>query len=412
MSGPGSYEKEQERLLKLWEISDNPTLAPDEEPVDSDSESDLDDHVSQRSEESDSEQEILEDDDIEEFQPEVTPRYLWGVDKKTKWVANPGNRAVRTRQENIIIHLPGPKGVAKSAKNPFDCWNIFIDDLIIDSIVEYTNQLIRIKSENYTDKSIVQQTTTLEIKAVFGLLYMSGRFRTSRLNLDDLWANDGSGVDIFRATMPLKRFRFLLSCLRFDNKDSREERRKIDKLAPIRALFDRFVENCQAAYVPSEYLTIDEKLEAFRGRCAFRQYIPNKPAKYGLKVFALVDSKTFYILNLEAYVGQQPEGPYTLSNKPTDVVQRLVEPIKGSRRNVTFDNWFTSYDLVTKLLKEYKLTSVGTLRKNKREIPGELLATKNREERSSKFAFQSDVSLVSYIPKKKQKRSPFIHSTS
>lgn len=47
MSGPGAYEKDQERLLKLWEILDYPTLAPDEEPVDSDSESDLDDHVSQ-----------------------------------------------------------------------------------------------------------------------------------------------------------------------------------------------------------------------------------------------------------------------------------------------------------------------------------------------------------------------------
>lgn len=116
--------------------------------------------------------------------------------------------------------------------------------------------------------------------------------------MEDLWATDGSGIDIFRATMPLKRFRFLLSCLRFDNKETRDERLKIDKLAAIRAVFDRFVENCQAAYTPSEYLTTDEKLEAFRGKCEFRQYIPNKPAKYGLKVFALVDSKTFYVLNL------------------------------------------------------------------------------------------------------------------
>ncbi|GBP30200.1 hypothetical protein EVAR_94508_1 [Eumeta japonica] len=32
-------------------------------------------------------------------------------------------------------------------------------------------------------------------------------------------------------------------------------------------------------------ITLDEQLLAFRGRCAFRQYIPNKPAKYGIKVF-------------------------------------------------------------------------------------------------------------------------------
>jgi hypothetical protein len=48
---------------------------------------------------------------------------------------------------------------------------------------------------------------------------------------------------------------------------------------------------------------------AVRGRCGFKQYIPSKPAKYGIKMFALVDAKT-YKFNLETYVGTQPEGPY------------------------------------------------------------------------------------------------------
>lgn len=123
---------------------------------------------------------------------------------------------------------------------------------------------------------------------------------------------------------------------------------------------------------PAEYTTIDEQLIPFRGRCPFRQYLPNKPKKYGIKVFALVDSRTFYLLKFEIYAGAQHDGPYKKVNTPFDIVQRLVEPIKGSGRNLTTDNWYSSIPLA-KWLLENKITLTGTLRKNKREIPPEFL---------------------------------------
>ncbi|KAJ8931169.1 hypothetical protein NQ314_015944 [Rhamnusium bicolor] len=60
-------------------------------------------------------------------------------------------------------------------------------------------------------------------------------------------------------------------------------------------VFDDFISNYQSPYPPFYYVTIDEKLEAFRRRCGFRQYIPNKPSKYGIKMLALADSKTFCV---------------------------------------------------------------------------------------------------------------------
>ncbi|XP_035214470.1 uncharacterized protein LOC118188202 [Stegodyphus dumicola] len=116
-----------------------------------------------------------------------------------------------------------------------------------------------------------------------------------------------------------------------------EAKWEIDKLAPIRNVFKKFVENCKNVYSLGEYVTIDEKLEPFRGRCSFRQYILSKPAKYGIKVFALVDARTFYTSNLEIYAARQPTGPYSLDNGPPKVVQRLVEPILNSGRNLTVD---------------------------------------------------------------------------
>ncbi|KAF2903968.1 hypothetical protein ILUMI_02203, partial [Ignelater luminosus] len=185
-------------------------------------------------------------------------------------------------------------------------------------------------------------------------------------------------MEIALAVMSYKRFLFLLRCLRFDHKFTRIERRKQDKLAAIRSIFDSFVKNCKSSYSLGEFVTIDEKMQAFRGHCSFVQYIPNKPAKYGIKMFALCDGKTFYTDNLEIYCGKQPEGPYMQSNSPTDIVNRLVRHIEGSCRNLITDNWYTSYSLAMSLL-ERKLTFFGTMSQNKREIPPDFLPDKKRK---------------------------------
>lgn len=82
---------------------------------------------------------------------------------------------------------------------------------------------------------------------------------------------------------------------------------------------------------------MDEMLEGFRGRCSFRQYIPSKPNKYGIKIQALVDSRTFYTSKMEVYVGTQPDGPYKCENNPASVVKKLIAPITKTGRNITLD---------------------------------------------------------------------------
>ncbi|VEN49604.1 unnamed protein product [Callosobruchus maculatus] len=271
---------------------------------------------------------------------------------------------------------------------------------MLASIVENTNIYIEAISPNYQRSRDARPTNLPEIKALFGLLYLAGIHKSSRLNTEELWSREGTGIDLFWLTMSLQRFRFLMRVIRTDNKNTREERCKKDKLAPIRDIFDSFVQNCQKSYTICEYATVDEKLEAFRGRCSFRQYIPSKPNKYGIKIFALVDSKMYYTCNLEVYVGQQPEGEFRQSNDPKSVVLRLIMPITKTGRNITVDNWFTSYELINELLEKHNLTLVGTMRKNKRQLPVEFVNTKQRPVNSSMFAFEKNKTLVSYVPRK------------
>lgn len=63
----------------------------------------------------------------------------------------------------------------------------------------------------------VQKTDMNEMKAGFGLLYLAGFYKSSNQNLDDLWATNGTGVELFRITLSHFRFRFLLRCLRSDD---------------------------------------------------------------------------------------------------------------------------------------------------------------------------------------------------
>lgn len=282
-----------------------------------------------------------------------------------------------------------------------DALKRLFDDRILNLIITYTNQHIISVQPNFSRERDVRITDMIEIHAFIGLLYLAGLYKGGRLNLEELWDVTGNGVEIFRLTMSLIRFRFLMRCIRFDNRQSRDEREKIDRLAAVREIFEMFVENSKTSYSLGANVTIDEKLEAFRGRCNFIQYIPSKPAKYGIKNFALVDAKTYYTGNMEIYAGTQPDGPYSISNKTVDVVKRMILPIHNTGRNVTMDNWFSDVSLLQDLAINHKLSMVGTLKRNKWQIPTPLKVLKERPVKSSMFGFRKEGTIVSYVPKKK-----------
>lgn len=75
---------------------------------------------------------------------------------------------------------------------------------------------------------------------------------------------------------------------------------------------------------------------------------------------------------MEIYAGNQPDGPFQISNKVPDLVKRIVQPTYGTNTNVTLDNWFSSIPLALDLQKNYQLTVIGTLRRDKRKVPLQL----------------------------------------
>ncbi|UYV78413.1 hypothetical protein LAZ67_16001275 [Cordylochernes scorpioides] len=308
----------------------------------------------------------------------------------------------RTRSHNIITHLPGLKGPAKPKPNcGIDIFNLFFTAAIIKQISEFTNAKIeefRQRISDLTKSTYSNFTSEIEIRAFLGLLYLAGVYKSGHENVESLFASDGTGRDIFRSVMSAKRFLFLLLCIRFDNFKARC---KEDRLSPIRDIFQTIIEKFQSCYTPAEYLTVDEMLVGFRGKCPFKIYIPSRPNKYGIKIVILADSRTHYMYNAMVYTGKSKTPKSKELSLPTQIVLDISRPLWKSNRNITADNWFTSIELVDKL-KEHGLTYLGTMRKNKPQIPPQFQPHPKRESGTSIFGFSGTKTLVSYVPKKRK----------
>lgn len=324
-----------------------------------------------------------------------------------RWSSQEMMSVSRTKRQNIIVQLPGLKGPSRTKNSTVDAttvWNFLFDDDILQQILLWTNARLSKERVEYKEQSYMHDVDIFELRAFIGLLFFTAVFKSNREDYRSLFATDGTGRDIFRCVMSKNRFGSLLAHIRFDNPETRLERRNSDPAAAISEIFAKFIHNCQSAYSVGSAVCVDEMLVSFRGRVKFKMYMPNKPAKYGIKLMCATDARTNYLYSSYIYTGKDSDGVTLPSeekrySKPTQAVLRLCKPFEKSNRNVTADNWFTSIELVN-VLRERGLTYVGTLKKNKREIPREFLPAKARTVDSSLFGFANHITLLSHVPKK------------
>ena len=210
-------------------------------------------------------------------------------------ITNYHEGSVRTRDGNVWHRDPNPNlpviasphvvppgsltQVMNEKHRPEEFFATFIPDEQFAAMTVYTNDRIDVLKQKYkVSKATTDPTSITELKALIGILIMSGIKADNHVSTRQMWSSF-DGCPLYRSTMSNSRFNFLIRALRFDNSRTRAARVAVDRLAPIRELWETFIDACRTCYVPGPHLTIDEQLVPFRGKVAFKMYIPSKPAK-------------------------------------------------------------------------------------------------------------------------------------
>ena len=179
---------------------------------------------------------------------------------------------------------------------------MFIHQLTLRSITKFTtDEVVRCGDVDFS-------LTLDELESFIALQYARDVYGKNH-PVAFLWSKN-YGIAIFDETMPRNKFTKIMKYLRFDDKPNRIRRGPgADKFAPIRDVFTTFLSMCKSEYTCDFSLTVDEQLMPLKSRCSFITFMPNKPDKYGIKFWVLVDVEAKYVANITPYLSaQEKEG--------------------------------------------------------------------------------------------------------
>ena len=185
------------------------------------------------------------------------------------------------------------------------------------------------------------------------------------------------------------RFLEILQNLHFaDNNTSNTS----DKGYKLRTVINHLNKAFQAAMSDADRQSIDEHMTKFKGRNSCKQYIKNKPIKWGFKWWCRCSSTTGYLYEFNLYLGKKEKTELGLGES---VVLNLSQKLEGSYCTLYFDNFFNSPLLVNKLY-EKGLYCVGTVRKDRRSM-AVLPNDSNMKQGDIEFQFSENIAAVKWF---------------
>lgn len=192
--------------------------------------------------------------------------------------------------------------IANNDAKPKDFYEQYITDDIIHLMVNETNSnadsvISKLRLSRRSRLKNWKPTNPDEMKKFLGLLMWMGLVPLPKIT--DYWSNNTLYKnEVARNVMSRNRFQLILRFWHFNSNENLQRDGRLGKILPlITKLNDLFSSNKDAEQV----LAVDESMVPFRGRLAFRQYIPSKTHKYGVKIFKLCDKTRVYLWRQDIY---------------------------------------------------------------------------------------------------------------
>ena len=262
-----------------------------------------------------------------------------------------------------------------------------------------------------TKKSYVSSwapVTPLEMEHFIGLLfYMS---IVTAPNIDAYWSQSTlySGLWARALISSRTRYRQINSFLKITDHTQEDS---TDKLTKVRFLYDIIKCKCKELYQPHSNVSIDERMVRNKGRYSFRQYIKDKPTKWGMKWWVLADSCNGYTYDFDLYLGRS--NIISKFGLGYDVVMKLVTTLFDQGYRLFTDNFYTSTILLIDLLKK-GIMACGTILLNRKGIPADLkdTSTLNKARGSNRFVREGNLLFMQWRDNKIVNFLSTIHTKS
>lgn len=281
---------------------------------------------------------------------------------------------------------------------PIDCYRHFITDEIIHLMVRETNRYAEqyLETHEISRRSKIHQwkpTTDVEMLKFFGIIIEMGLVQMPKLEYH--WSSSQLyGSEIIRNAMARDRFELLLKFWHFS--DNHKHHSNEDRLIKLKPLLDLLKARFSSVYVPGAVVTVDETMIPWRGRLLFKQYIPGKAHKYGIKMYKLA-AINGYTWSFLIYTGEQD--PMAGVGHAETVVMNLLNGLSGYYRTVVADNFFTSISLAKRLLA-HDTYLIGTLRSNRAASGKELLQKQLKRGEAHGLQNKEGIKLILWKDKK------------
>jgi len=267
---------------------------------------------------------------------------------------------------------------------------------LIEYIVEKTNNHWQQKNNN----NLIAGTELSELYCFIAVSFLMTR--NKKLSLAEYWSRDKLlRSDIFGEIMSRDRYLLLLQMLHFSDDHAYSS----DRLRKIRKMIDELRRSFGNSFYPYRILCIDESLLLYKGRLSFKQFIPSKRNRFGIKSFILCDCKTGYIQDFIIYMGSSTTiGPQHKDiGKSGSVVMSLLELYLGKGHALYVDNWYTSPALFD-ILHKNSTNACGTVKKRRKGMP-----RMNEKLQKEEACFRSSVNMLAI--KWHDKKDVFMIST-
>lgn len=271
----------------------------------------------------DSESEVESDNSVE-VQPRARKRPRGAVTQNTQQAG--GQPAQFAWSQGTVDNeipafqvRPGPVRVWGGACTPLTLFQLFWDDNLFDFIKDMTNKNALVKRRSNPEKHKSKWSeiaNTNEKKAFFGVCIAMGILKLPEIPL--YWQRKYSLFEIADWNQHMNRDRFLaiLRYLKFCDEEFDSQPQQVapgqppaqpDKLYKVRRFLDHLFPRYAAEWTGHQWLAIDEQMIPYRGRVGFRQFVANKPKRFGIKVWAMADATNGYLLQQQIYTGKNVE---------------------------------------------------------------------------------------------------------